>query len=300
MNFNLYSLKIFCMVVEKKSFSKAASALYLTQPAVSLQIKSLEEYFGTHLLNRKREIGLTRSGEILYRYAKKIFGLFRGLEQEISYCDRGSKLHFNIGACVVPGEYMLPKIVAAFQSKNPNAKIFLEVSKSSVIVEHILDGTLHLGWICNPASAKNKRLVIEEFGREPLLLIAPPSYSEVGAQKISLHDLMKVRFIIKDDDCGSRIGLDEYLQKNNVKLEEFKNIMTVNDYGAIKKMVEEGMGIAIVPKRAVARELELGTVKQIELRDGNLRQKYYLVYDPKKIKHFGIDKFLIFLKGHDL
>ncbi|MCK4390849.1 MAG: LysR family transcriptional regulator [Desulfobacterales bacterium] len=301
MDINLFSLRVFCTIAERGSFSKAAVSLHLTQPAVTHRIKSLEDFFNTRLLNRTREgVKLTKSGEVVYNYAKQFWRLSDDLKYEISRCSGDLKSGFtlNIGACTTTGGYIFPGIIAAFKKEHPETEISLEVSNSSIIIEHILNGDLHLGWMCNPTAIKNKNVEIEEFGREPLCLIAPANYSTGLEQKMALKDLTGQKFIMKHEDCGIKGTIAKYFLRDNIKLEDLKIVMTVSDTGAIKEVVEAGMGLAIVPKRTVVKEIESGALKEIELKGESLWQGYWLVYTPQTIKTAEVSRFLDFMKTY--
>jgi DNA-binding transcriptional LysR family regulator len=208
----------------------------------------------------------------------------------------------NIGACTFTGRYIFPKIIADFKKECFETEISLEISKCPIIIEHILRGSLHFGWICcSSASIKDKDLVVEEFGKESLSLIAPANYSKANNEKISLSNLTEEKFIMMDKDCGIRLTFEEYLQRNNRKLEDLNVIMTVGDNEAIKKVVGESMGLAIVPKRTIVKEIASGVLNEIKLKEGKLWQKYWLIYNLKRIaKTSEINHFLNFLKSRNL
>ncbi|MDY6844489.1 MAG: LysR family transcriptional regulator [Thermodesulfobacteriota bacterium] len=299
MNLHLFSLKVFCTVVEKKSFSKASRFLCLTQPAVSLQVKSLEEYFDTRLLNRTKDgVKLTEPGEILYRHAKQFSVLIDDLKQEMSRWNGVSKSYLNIGACIFVGGYILPRFLANFKKKYPEIEISLTISNASRIIDGIISGSFHVGWICNPTTASDKGFVIEEFGKEPLSLISPSDYDPHG--EISLGDLAKERFVMIDGDCGSHLTIGEYFRKNNINLEDINIVATFGNSEAIKTAVEEGMGLSIVPQKAISKELKLGTLKETELKEGRLWQNYYLVYTSQQRNNSPTDRFLNYLRTSSL
>ena len=142
----LNQLKVFCAVVEHKSFSRAGEAMFLSQPTVSFQIRSLEQELGTRLLDRRgRAVTVTRSGEVLYRYARNILQLADEAEQTIQQLKGLTKGALTIGASTIPGEYILPGLLADFKVKYPGIDINLVIGDTKGIINKVIDNEVEIG-----------------------------------------------------------------------------------------------------------------------------------------------------------
>ena len=202
MEIDLLSLRVFVAVVEKGSLSEAARSLGLTQPAVTYQVKRLEESFGLPIVKRgKLGIRLTPAGETLYRYAKRLTDLHDELMAVMEGYREGVSETLKVGVCPVAGELILPMIADALKDHHPELKLSTQISYFPPILDGLLSGELDVGII--EIRARHKGIMVEELLKEPFLLVASPDQVTEGAN-LSLKDLQGTKIFLREEAVGSR------------------------------------------------------------------------------------------------
>jgi DNA-binding transcriptional LysR family regulator len=273
----LNQLKTFCAVVEKKSFSRASEAVFLSQPTVSLQISSLEQELGTRLLDRRgREVTVTRTGETFYHHARRILLLVNEAEQAIEQLKGLVKGELSLGASTIPGEYILPSLLAEFKEKYPAIDINLVIRDSKEIIEKVARNEVELGVV--GTSEKSDRLVFESFTSERLLLITPATKKWFKNEMATIQELRGVPFILRESGSGTRATVKQRLQEAGLKEEDLTIAMSMGSTAAVKRAVESGAGVSLISEKAIENEIKLGTIKTIPLKDLELNRKFFIVY----------------------
>lgn len=262
---HIETLKIFCDLVDLESFSLAAERNFITQSAVSQQVKSLEDRYKRRLLERlrgRREVKLTPAGEVFYRESKKVLDAYSQLEESL----RGvvGKIGGTVKVATVysVGLHELPSKVREFMTKFPAAKIDLEYSRTTRVVRDVLNGTVELGILAFPEPKRGLTIVPMPDNR--LVLIAPPEHKFAGRKKVKVTELNGEEFVLFERDVPTRKAMDRIFRANGIdvqKVAEFDNIET------IKRAVEVGFGMAIVPEPAVAEAKKAGTLAVIDLAE---------------------------------
>ena len=262
---HIETLKVFCDLVDLESFSLAAERNFITQSAVSQQIRSLEDKFKRRLLERirgRREVKLTAAGEVFYREARHVLESYEQMQESL----RGvvGKIGGTVKVATVysVGLHELPSKVREFMTKFPAAKIDLEYSRTTRVVRDVMNGTVELGILAFPEPKRG--LTITPMPDNLLVLIAPPDHKFAGRKKIKVTDLSGEDFVHFERDVPTRKALDKIFKANGVEVKrvaEFDNIET------IKRAVEVGFGLAIVPEPAVAEAKKAGTLAVIELAE---------------------------------
>jgi DNA-binding transcriptional LysR family regulator len=248
MEFN--KLRIFCAIVENKSFSKASEVLYLSQPTVSFQIKALEQVLGTTLLDRKgREVRTTESGEILYSYARKILQMADEAEQSIKQLKGLIKGEFVIGASTIPGEYILPLILTGFKQKYPGIQVNLLIGDTKEIVQKVADSRVEIGIV--GTKTKNEKLEFSDFATEKLVLIAPYDCNWFKGESATIEELKKSPFVLREIGSGTRTAMRQKLYEAGVKETDLNIVMSLGSTAAVKRAVESGAGVSIVSEKAI-------------------------------------------------
>ena len=251
------SIRVFLTVVEKKSFSKAAKALFLTQPAVSFQIQMLEEYYGTRLFDRvSRNIVLTEAGHMLLKYANEMSNLQQELEKEMQDLTANIKGKLKIGASTTIGEYIAPYILGAFKQMYPEVQLSLEVANSEDIEAAVHDTTLDIGLI--ESSLIGKDLEAIPFLQDKMMLITPPDHPWAKTDSISVFELDKYPFISREKGSGTRVEMEQHLKKAGFSANNLNVIMELGSSSAIKAAVESNLGISILSKWTVQAEAKAG------------------------------------------
>ncbi len=262
---HIETLKVFCDLVDLESFSLAAERNFITQSAVSQQIRTLEEKFQRRLLERvrgRREVKLTPAGEVFYSECRNVLAAYGQLQENL----RGvvGKLGGTVKVATVysVGLHELPAKVREYMTKFPAAKIDLEYSRTTRVVRDVLNGTVELGVLAFPEPRKG--LTITPMPDNRFVLIAPPDHKFARRTKLKVTDLTGEDFVHFERDVPTRKAMDRIFRTNGVevhKVAEFDNIET------IKRAVEVGFGLAIVPEPAVVEAKRSGTLAVIQLAE---------------------------------
>src|SRR5436190_10127490 len=262
---HIETLKVFCDLVDVESFSLAAERNFITQSAVSQQIRTLEDKFKRRLLERirgRREVKLTPAGEVFYRESKNVLAAYDQLQENL----RGvvGKIGGTVKVATVysVGLHELPVKVREFMTKFPAAKIDLEYSRTTRVVRDVMTGTVELGILAFPEPKRG--LTITPMPANRLVVIAPPDHKFASKKKLKVTDLNGQDFVLFERDVPTRKAMDKIFKTNGVevkKIAEFDNIET------IKRAVEVGFGLAIVPEPSVGEARKAGTLIVIPLAE---------------------------------
>lgn len=275
---NLNQLWIFYNVVIHKGFSSAGEALFLTQPAISTQIKLLEESYKVKLFERHgRKIELTDAGKILFSYAEKIFTLAREAENVIEDTKELKRGTIKISASLTMGTYYLPDILNIFKKQYPNIEIQMTVGNSEFVVQNILSFNSDLGFLAQQIS--NEKLLIHPFIEEELVLIVPPSHEYATRKNIEFNKINGQNFIMREKGSGTRDEIENKFKNENIKVNV---IMELGSNESIKRAVEAGLGVSILPANVVKREAKSGLLKIIHFSGKKFTRKFYIVYHKDK------------------
>ncbi|MEQ1642304.1 MAG: LysR family transcriptional regulator [Pyrinomonadaceae bacterium] len=287
---HIETLKVFCDLVDLESFSLAAERNFITQSAVSQQIRTLEEKFKRRLLERirgRRDVKLTPAGEVFYRESKHVLDAYEHLNESL----RGvvGKIGGTVKVATVysVGLHELPAKVREFMTKFPAAKIDLEYSRTTRVVRDVLNGTVELGVLAFPEPRRG--LTITPMPDNLLVLIAPPEHKFAHRKKVKVTELNGEEFVHFERDVPTRKAMDKIFKANNVevkKVAEFDNIET------IKRAVEVGFGLAIVPEPAVIEARNAGTVAVIELAEKYWIRSVGVIYRSDRALSLAAKKFV--------
>jgi DNA-binding transcriptional LysR family regulator len=287
---HIETLKVFCDLVDLESFSMAAERNFITQSAVSQQIRSLEEKFKRRLLDRirgRREVKLTPAGEVFYREARTVLDAYGNLQESL----RGvvGKIGGTVHVATVysVGLHELPSKVREFMTKFPQAKIDLEYLRSTRVIREVLAGTVEIGIVAFPEPKRG--LTIEPVSDNRLVLIAPPGHKLATRSKVKVTDLKGQDFVHFERDVPTRKAMDKIFKQAGVevkKVAEFDNIET------IKRAVEVGFGLAIVPEPAVIEAKKAGTLAVIPLAEKYWTRPVGLIYRSDRDLSLAAKKFV--------
>lgn len=286
MKFN--QLKIFYTVAQKKSFTLAAKELFLTQPAVTIQIQKLEADYETKLFDRVgKKIFLTESGKTLYSYAEKILALFAQAEEALIDTKEMKSGKLTIGASTTVGSYYLPKIFEAFGKQYPDIEIQMNLANSHQVIEDVLALKRDLGFVGELHSYEG--LVIIPFLEEELVLIVPPNHPIVHRARVSLGDLAGQPFIAREAGSATRELVEEKARRRGVSL---KVVMDLASNEAIKKAVENGLGISVISRYVVQKEVEQGLLRMVPFAKEKIMRKFFIIHHEDKYLSSTIRAFL--------
>jgi DNA-binding transcriptional LysR family regulator len=292
-----HKLKVFCTVAETKSFSKASEIIHLTQPAVSLQIQALEELYETKLFDRSSSmVSLTSAGEVLYRYAKEILALYAAAEKTIGELTGLVKGSISVGASSTIGNYLLPSVIADFRRTHPKIKIHLFVGNTKRVIELLNSGNIDFGIV--EGDVARQKLVVEKILKDELVVIVPALHPWAKRKEVSIYDVTKEPFILREEGSGTRQILEKYFNKHGISTHDMKASMMLGSTVAIKEAVESGMGISIVSRWAARKESKYGSLKLLSIKEENLFREFSLISQKRAIGSHAVDEFLTYLKGY--
>ncbi|MEE8330126.1 MAG: selenium metabolism-associated LysR family transcriptional regulator [Thermodesulfovibrionia bacterium] len=292
-----HKLKVFCTVAETKSFSKASEIIRLTQPAVSLQIQALEEIYGTKLFNRSGcIITLTKSGEILYKYAKEINLLYLASEKEIGRFTGVVKGIVSVGASSTIGNYIIPSVLADFKKKFPKVGVNIHVGNTKNVIEFLNAGNIDVGLV--EGDVKKQKLVVEKLIPDEMVLVMSPLHPWAKKPNVSILDIPKEPFILREEGSGTRQMIEKNFAKYGISPHNIKISFVMGSTEAIKGAVEEGLGISILSRWATKRETRYGSLKTATFKEEKFLRDFSLLYRKPKSSSHALDKFLGFLKKY--
>ena len=273
-------LKTFHMVALRKSFTRAAEELHMSQPAVSAQIQSLEKHYGIKLFARLgKKIALTEAGEILLSYAERILNLTDEAKQAIDELKGLKRGRLKIGASFLVGVYIMPQILGRFKTRYPDIEVSLQMRQAQEIVKMVLSNAIDLGVVGAPV--EDPRLVVKPFLSDELLAIVPADHPWAEREAVRPQELERQPFILSEQGSATRQIVEEQLGQVRVKPEV---AMELGNIEAVKKAVEAGLGISIMSRSAAWGEVEAGRLRFLRVLEVNLRRDVNLVYH--KDKHF--------------
>jgi DNA-binding transcriptional LysR family regulator len=256
-----FRLKVFRTVAEHLNFRKAAEHLFLTQPAVTLQIKALEDDLGARLFDRTgNRVSLTAQGSLLLGYANEIAALVSKAEQELNGEDGRVSGELSLGASTTISQYVLPRLLGAFLGENPRVQFSLHSGNTSEIVQLLIDDKLSIGLIEGPA--RDRGIRTEPFMQDELVLITPPGF---GSDRLARDQFVNSTLLMREQGSGSRRVVEIALQKSGFRPKSFKRVINLDSTEAIKSAVEVGLGIGFVSRWAISKELDLGALKVAEV-----------------------------------
>jgi LysR family transcriptional regulator, transcriptional activator of the cysJI operon len=268
-----FRLKVFRAVAEHLNFRKAAERLFLTQPAITLQIQALENDLGVRLFDRTAgRISLTHQGSILLGYANKVAELIAEAERELG-ADDGTVLgELSLGVSTTIAQYVLPRLLGAFLGENPRVQFSLHSGNTAEIVQLLLENKVSVGLIEGPA--RERSLHTEPFMEDELVLITA---RDSEPDRFSRSQLLASNLLMREQGSGSRKVVEMALEKAGFKLKRFKKVMDLDSTEAIKSAVEAGLGVGFVSRWAISKELELGALKIAQVSALRITRHFTLV-----------------------
>jgi len=284
-------LKIFHTVARLLNFTKAAEELHMTQPAVTFQIRQLEEQFNTRLFDRTHnKVTLTDVGKQVYTYADRILKLYEDMTRNITEMTGDVSGSVTLGASTTIAEYMLPLLIGEFKKKFPEVMINLRESNTEDIVSMVENNDIDLGIV--EGSVNNKNLVVEECKMDHLVVIMPNDHMLASEKKLRVEDFVSYPFISREHGSGTQEVITNYVEKHG-NGEDLNICFELSSPEAIKGAVEAGMGLSIVSRATIIKELKLSTLTAVELKP-SLERPFSFVRQRYKFKSRAADQLLSF------
>ncbi|MEA2101105.1 MAG: selenium metabolism-associated LysR family transcriptional regulator [Thermodesulfobacteriota bacterium] len=295
-NITIQQMESLIRLVEERSFGRAAQKMYLTQPSLTKHIKNLEKSVDAILVNRKNTgISLTPEGEIIHGYARRIFKLMDEAKEKIERVRENESGSVFISASTIPSTYILPHVLMAFNKDYADIHCYVQMNDSDATLNMILDNQAEIGFVGGHVSSN--KLNIEPVWNDRLVLIIPKGHRWSNKEVVTIDEVSREPFIVREKGSATRSSLEEYLRKNTDKtLSLFNVVCEMGSSEAIKEAVIAGLGISILSIHAVKRELEHGLVCEKTVEDCTIERNFHLIYKKQLhlMKHHKL--FLAFVK----
>ncbi len=267
-------LQVFVTVAEMKSFSKAASELHMTQPAVSQYIKSFERAMGVKLLERTNKyVRLNKAGEIAYHHAKEIVGLYTNMKDLIDDLMKKTSGSLSIGASYSFGEYVLPQVIAKMRGMYPLIKPTITIGNTKEVAELVRDHQLDIGIV--EGKLTDKKLRIEPFAEDKMVIVAANDHPLAKKDnEVTIDELEQATWIIRERGSGTREAAERIFTHFRRRPEQ---TLEFGSTQLIKGSVEEGIGISLLSDWVIREEYSRGTLKVIEVEGVTMTRQFSIV-----------------------
>jgi len=276
---DIHHIRVFASVFKHRSFSKAAEELKLTQPTVSDHIKALEDELNCRLFDRRpRKVIPTKEAAVLIGKAQEIIERVAGFKDVLGEFRKDLSGHLVIGASTIPGTYILPGLTASFRQKNASVLFEVVVSDSRAIIDKVAGDDLMIGIV--GAKLESKQVDYRPFLDDELIVVASSSFDV--KKNIGIRDIASLPIVMREQGSGTKRVFENILEKEGI---DFQHLNVVGIFGstdAVKQAVKEGMGISIISRRSVNDELKCGMLKEIKIKDADMKRQFYVIIHRKR------------------
>lgn len=299
--YTLQQLRIIKALSSERNFTKAAERLYISQPCLSQQLKSLEKRLGILLVTRNNNrLDLTEAGKIFLTYSERILALCEESCRALNDLKNGDRGDLKIGATSTVGTYLIPSILALFIQTYPQIKLKVQISPTRIMIKNILSRTIDIAIIDgNIPPGLKKNLDIVQFAEDEFSLIIPKSHPFVsqGTKTINKNDLYNLNFITLNSDSTVQDHINQTLRKNEIDTTKLNIVLYLNSMEAIKASVILGLGVAFVPSSIIEKELALKNLEVITIRSLKIKTTLAIIsnsnYEKSRAFEFFYDELLL-------
>ena len=285
---NLNQLKIFYMAAKNGNLSLAAKDLFITQPAVTKGIQRLQDFYDMKFVDHVgKKLVLTDAGEVLYEISEKIFELENQAEESIRDFQQRKRGHIRILSSESFGDYYLPRIIIPFSQTHPMVRITMNILPTDQVVSHTATLDNDLGFISYPVD--HPKLRVKEVLEDQLVIIAPTDHPLADKNKLQSTDIEGQLLIMHEKGSAPRRAIEDYIRKHRLSV----NIpLELSSNRAIKRAVEDGIGIALVSRKVANEEIRGGRLAGIPLSDPSMIRKFFMVHHKDKYLSESLQKFI--------
>jgi len=263
-------------VVDKGSFSHAAEELGISQPAVSFQIRALEDRIGQRLLDRSgRRVTLTDAGRVVDAHARRLLALEEEMLRDVAGLSDHLSGPLILGSSTGPGELLLPHLLGGFKRENPEVEVSLVVQDTQTVCDRVLDDEIELGVV--GAARPHRGLVFEPFVRDELVVICPPGHALAKKKRITLADLAAQPLILQQRGSGVRAVLESAFRAAGIRMRDLEITLELGLQQSVRVAVLDGLGITVISRLAVDRDLAEGRLVAVEVEGAVLARDFSLV-----------------------
>lgn len=267
---------IFKTVADQRSFSKAARILHLSQPTISLQVRALEDQLGARLFERDtKAVHLAPAGHAIYPYASEILRLHQQARQAAAGASGIVAGQLSIGASLTIGEYILPRAIGLFRQQHPAVEVVAQIANTEQVTHLTLEHSVDLG--LTEAPAAHRDLEAQPFLDDEMVLIVPKGHRWAGRPEISLEELRNEPLVLREPGSGTRQVFEEYLRSAGTALTQFRNATELSATEAIKGAVEAGLGVSVLSRWTIYKEMALGTLAALRIRQLPMKRQFSII-----------------------
>jgi len=290
-------LQVFYTVARLLSFTKAAETLHMTQPAVTFQVRQLEDHFNTRLFDRTHnKIVLTDAGQKVYFYAEKIFELNSEMEHSLRALSEDTSGTLSIGGSTTIAQYTFPTLLKGFREKYPELSIRICEANTEGIVAKVESSMIDLGIVEAPVS--NQDLDVDIFRADELVLIMHPEHELAKKEYVKPLDIINLPFITREEGSGTKSVIFDYFTKHNIEKNNINICMELGNSESVKGAVETGIGVSILSKTTIEKELQLKRLSYVPLYP-KLTRNFYFVKKRHKFRLKVTDELINYAKSFD-
>jgi DNA-binding transcriptional LysR family regulator len=287
-------LETFAKAAELGSFTAAGRWLGTSQAAVSQRIQALEKMLAAPLFQRQGgRILLTDAGHCLYGYAERILALHQEARQKITGKKEKQVAELALAASSIPGEYLLPDLLARFRRRHPHVRLRVDISDSATVRAQVEHGRAPLGLVGKKSASA--ALEFRCFARDRMALVVPADHPWARRQQVSLKQLLEQPLILREAGSGSRECLEQALTAAGKSVADLQVTLELGSNEAIKQMVLRGLGLAILSTKAVAKEIKTGKLHAVRVAGLPMKRDMFVVWDRRRAQSLPAQLFVEFL-----
>jgi len=297
-NLTLQQMEALILLVEERSFSRAAKRMHLTQPALTKNIRNVEDCLGTKVVHRSNAgVSLTPEGKILYDYAQRIVRLRKEAAHKINQLHENKGGDIYLSASTIPATYILPRALSVFKKALPDIRVYIRTEDSEEVMNMVLDREVEIG--CIGKNPKNTKLAAWPLWPDRLILIVPRGHRWIKKSRVGFTDLAAEPFVLREKGSATRDVFEACLkEQKSPGLSEFNIASELGSSEAIKEAVLAGLGVSVISAHAVERELASKTLMEIPIASCRIERRFYLIH----LQQFDLRpyhlKFIDFLKNY--
>ncbi|MEO5341170.1 MAG: selenium metabolism-associated LysR family transcriptional regulator [Magnetococcus sp. MYC-9] len=296
MSFSDTRLRVFHAVAKQLSFTRAAEELYLTQPAITFQIRQLEEHFDTRLFDRHHNrISLTEVGHVVFEYAERILELYHETEKSVHEMTGVTRGFIKLGVSTTIGEYLLPTILSGYHELFPEVRVRMTVHNTSTVVRKLEDATVDLGMVEGPVN--NSNLTVMHCMDDELVVIVSPHNPLADWEEIPLQRLVGSPFISREEGSGTRAVVEDLLNQTECPYGQLNMVLELGSTEAVKCAVESNVGFGIVSAASLRKESRLQTLVARRIQGIPMIRQLNFIFQRQKFRSKAVEEFLQFASG---
>ncbi len=272
---NLWQLRVFCKVIELKSFSRAALAIHLSQPTVSSHIRDLENFFQCRLIDRMAKSAVpTPAGKLLYRYARKLIRMSQECETAIAEYNGTIRGELVVGGSTIPGGYLMPPLIGEFKAGHEDVTIRLVIRDTAQVLDDILAGHIELGIV--GAEDDSRKLRQEKIFSDDMRVIVPANHRWAKRKQVTFQMICEEPYIAREVGSGTQRSVQDRLEQAGHHFSKLRVVGEMGNTVAVVQAVQAGMGISILSTVAVADAVAHGKIRALSLQGVDLTRHFYL------------------------